>query len=325
MTGIAGVGNVPDSALVLSAQAGDVSALGLLFTRHRSAMHAVAVALLGHGPDAEDAVQEAALLALRRVGSIRDPSTVGPWLRAVTRNVCRSQLRRTSAVPMAEPAEIATANRSAGPPDPAEVIDRHALRDWVWTALDGLSPGLRLVTMLRYFTDVTSYEDIAALCGTPVGTVRSRLHQARGKLADALAESADRTHEDAGALSSLHRARAEETLESARRGVLLSSLPDWWSPHTEVTWPTGRHTSVDYLGTAFDRDLSDGVRHELTNVVAGREVVIWEVSLLNPPEDPFHCPAGVVWTHFLDGGRTSRLRLYHPRRRLTGHEMSTGH
>lgn len=324
MTGISEVGNLPDSALVLSAQAGDASALGLLFTRHRAAMHAVAVALLGHGPDADDAVQEAALLALRRVGGIRDPSTVGAWLRAVTRNVCRSQLRRASAVPMAEPVEAVASRRSAGPPDPAEVIDRHALRDWVWTALDNLSPGLRLVTMLRYFTDVTSYEDIAALCGTPVGTVRSRLNQARRKLADGLADSADRGYGDAGALNSLHRTLAEETLASARRGDLLSSLPDWWSPQAEITWPTGKRTSVDYLGAAFDRDLSDGVRHELTNVVAGSEVVIWEVSLLNPPEDPAHCPAGVVWTHFLDGGRTSRLRLYHPHPRRAGADISPG-
>ena len=43
-------------------------------------------------------------------------------------------------------------------------------------------------------------------------------------------------------------------------------------------------------------------------------VVIWEAALINPPEDPFHCPPGVVWVHFVDRGRVSKLRLYHPRR-----------
>ena len=113
-------------------------------------------------------------------------------LRMVVRNECRARLRKMSAVLMAEPAEAVAVGRWDGLPDPAEVIDRHALRDWVWSALEDLSPGLRLVTMLRYFTDVTSYEDIAALCAAPVGTVRSRLHQARTQLAGALLRSADR-------------------------------------------------------------------------------------------------------------------------------------
>jgi RNA polymerase sigma factor (sigma-70 family) len=280
-------------------------------------MRAVALALLGHSPDAEDAVQEAALIALRRIGDIRDPDAVGPWLRMVVRNACRAQLRRKSAVPLAELTGAVGAvamNRSDAPPDPAEVIDRHALRDWVWSALEDLSPGLRLVTMLRYFTDVTSYEDIAALCATPVGTVRSRLSQARAKLADALLDSAERFHDDVTALTARHRRLAEETMASAHRGGLASALPDLWSPDADVTWPTGRRTDVDHLCAVFARDLTDGVRHKLLNVVAGRELVIWEAALLNPPEQPFHCPPGLVWVHFLERGRVSRVRLYHPRR-----------
>lgn len=304
-----------DVDLVRAAQSGDAGSLGLLLARHRARMYAIALALLGHGQDAEDAVQEAALIALRRCGDIRDPEAVGPWLGMVVRNVCRAQLRSMSAVPVAEVSGVVAMDRSGGPPDPAEVLDRHSLRDWVWNALEDLSPRLQLVTMLRYFTDVTSYEDIAALCGTPVGTVRSRLNQARTKMVGALLGSADRAYDDATVRNRLHRRLAEETLGAAHRGQFASALSQWWSPQADVTWPTGKHTGVDYLPTAFDHDLSDGVRHELLNVVAGREVVIWEAALLNPPEDPFHCPPGVVWVHFLNQGRVSKLRLFHRRRR----------
>ena len=304
-----------DSELVRAAQAGDAGCLGLLLARHRAGMYGVALALLGHGPDAEDAVQEATLTALLRIGEVRDPGAFGPWLRMVVRNACRAQLRRMRAVPVGELSGSVAMDWSEGPPDPAEILDRHALRDWVWSALEDLSPGLRLVTMLRYFTDVTSYEDIAALCAVPVGTVRSRLHQARAKLADSLLSSAERVHDDASARTALHRRLAEEIMVSAHRGQITSALSDLWSPQAEVTWPTGKRTGIGYLGTAFDRDLSSGVRHELRNVVASREVVIWEAALLNPPEDPFHCPPSVVWVHFLDRGRVSKLRLYHPRHR----------
>ncbi|WP_406319317.1 RNA polymerase sigma factor [Streptomyces sp. NBC_00118] len=49
----------------------------------------MALGLPGHGPDAEDAVQDATLTALRRIGDVRDPAAVGAWLRAIVRNIAR--------------------------------------------------------------------------------------------------------------------------------------------------------------------------------------------------------------------------------------------
>lgn len=307
-----------DFELVRAAQAGDAGSLGLLLARHQATMHAVALAMLGHSPDAEDAVQEAALIALRRIGDLRDPDAAGPWLRMVVRNVCRAQLRKKSAVPVAELEGFVAMDRTGGPPDPADVLDEHVLQDWIWSALEKLSPALRLVTMLRYFTDVTSYEEIALLCGVPVGTVRSRLSQARTKLAGALVSMGDQVHDDAVSRTARHRRLAEETMLAGHRGELASAWAEWRSPRLEVTWPTGKRSDLDYLESSFRRDVSDGVRQKLTNVVASREVVIWEAAIISPPEDPFHCPPSVVWVHHLDRNRDDRLRLYHPRRRRAG-------
>ncbi|RZU10356.1 RNA polymerase sigma-70 factor (ECF subfamily) [Kribbella rubisoli] len=301
-----------DSDLLRAANSGDAGSLGLLLARHRAGMQAVAVSVLGHSHDAEDAVQEAAMIALRRVSDVRDPDAVGPWLKMVVRNVCRARLRKMSAVPVAEPATVA---RLDVVPDPAEILDQHALRDWVWTALEDLTPGLRLVTLLRYFTDVSSYEEIAALCDLPVGTVRSRLHQARAKLRDALLTSADGVYDDVATATALHRELAEDFMESGRRGQLASAIADRWSSEAQVLWPTGKRTDMGYLPEAFDRDVSDGVRQEVVNVVASREVVIWEAALISPPEDPTHCPPSVVWVHHLDQDRVGKVRLYHPRQR----------
>lgn len=87
---------IEDAALTLAAQAGDVASLGLLLERHRAGMRAVAVSVLGPGPDVDDVVQDAALTALRRVGDVRDPEAVGPWLRMIVRNHARSLLREPS-------------------------------------------------------------------------------------------------------------------------------------------------------------------------------------------------------------------------------------
>ena len=86
-----------DTALVTAAQAGDMAGLGALLERHRARLHAIAVSILGHGPPAEDAVQDTFLIALRRIGELRDPAAARAWLTAILVNVCRGQLRRPSA------------------------------------------------------------------------------------------------------------------------------------------------------------------------------------------------------------------------------------
>jgi hypothetical protein len=81
-----------DAELVTAALGGDASCLGLVLERHRADMRAVAVARLGYGPSADDAVQDAMVTALRRLPELRYPAKVGPWLRAIVRNACRMQV-----------------------------------------------------------------------------------------------------------------------------------------------------------------------------------------------------------------------------------------
>ncbi|MET8138888.1 sigma-70 family RNA polymerase sigma factor [Sphaerisporangium sp. NPDC005288] len=300
-----------DADLVREAQSGDACSLGLLLARHQADMRAVALSILGHGPDAEDAVQEAVLIALRRIGDLRDPDALGPWLRAIVRNVCRMHLRATRAMPV-EAVERLVLPREE--PDPAELLERHVQRDWVWHALDELSPRLRLVTMLRYFTQVTAYEHIAEVCGIPVGTVRSRLSQARAKLSQALLATASLAHDDVAAQETRRRRQAEETLRAAGSGSFAEALTDLCSPAVEITTVKGETTpGFGWLLGAMNRDLEAGVQQRLGDLVVGRDVVIWENDLINPPDDPFHCPPTVVWVNFLHADRVRKIRLVHPR------------
>ncbi|WP_324611785.1 RNA polymerase sigma factor [Streptomyces sp. WM6368] len=62
-------------------------------------MRAVALSLLGHGPDVDDVVQDAALTSPNRIGDVRDPAAVGAWLRAIVRNGCRMRLRAPRETP----------------------------------------------------------------------------------------------------------------------------------------------------------------------------------------------------------------------------------
>lgn len=303
--------DLSDAALVHAARDGEVSALGTLLLRHRPALLAVAVSMLGYGPDAEDAVQETCLAVLRSLGDLRDPSAVGPWLRAVVRNVCRKRMR--SLVPV--PAGDGLAALLPSEPDPTEQLERNALRDWVWHALEDLSPPLRLVVILRYFTGVTAYQDIASACGIPVGTVRSRLSDARGKLATGLLANAHAAHGDIAATASTRRREAEEMISSLGQGRFPSTARQLWAPTIEALWASGsRTTGLDYPLRSMDQDLAAGVRFRLTNVVGGSDVAIWETALINPDHDPLHCPPAAVWVQQMRDGRVTRLRILHAKR-----------
>jgi len=295
-----------DVELVRSAQAGEVAALGLLLARHRADMRAVALGVLGYGPDAEDAVQDASLAALSHLGELRDPASVGPWLRMVTRNACRMRLR--AARPIAPLAE----SLAAAGPTPEEVVENGALRDWVWHAIGELSEPLRMAVLLRHFSATTSYEQIAAACEVPVGTVRSRLSAARASLSSALLATADLGHDDVGALTAASRAEALDTLAAAERGAFAEVVADRWAANAELLGGAGERGGTDLMVAGMNGDLEAGVRQRFASALVSKDITLWEMDLLSPPGDPGHCPPAVIWMMTRRGGRFHRLRLFHP-------------
>lgn len=298
-----------DGDLVRAARAGETGAVGLLLARHRPAMLAVATGVLGHVPDAEDAVQEAALVALLRIDGLRDVDAAGPWLRSVVRNACRMRRRARSDLPLDEQ----HADRLPSvEPDPADLLDRYASRDWLWAALGELPTDLRLTLVLRHLGGLPAYRDIATTLQIPVGTVRSRLAEARRRLGSALLATAEAAHDDVAAVTRARRGEAAEMLAAADRGELGPVLGEGWSPLVESTWPRGHTTTGhDYIVRALGADVADGVHHRLADVVAGHDLALWEIELLNPPEDPEHCPPGALWVLRLEDGLVRRAHLFH--------------
>ena len=134
--------------------------------------------ILGNRLDAEDAVQEAFLRAWKFRDSLSQNSSFKPWLYRVVVNTCNSKLRQ----------EIPHRDlRSSGDDlDDVSVRDdvptRIALSNDVRSALKDLPVDLRVVVVLRYYADLSERE-IAIAIGRKQGTVKSRLHEARRRLA----------------------------------------------------------------------------------------------------------------------------------------------
>jgi RNA polymerase sigma-70 factor (ECF subfamily) len=295
-----------DAELVAGARGGDASCLGVLFERHRAGLRAVAVRLLGHGPAADDAVQDAALVALCRLDDLRDPAAAGAWLRAVVRNVCRMQ------------------HRAAHPTEPLdrdvpdlhtveEELDRHALRDWVWHAVGHLSEPLQVVVLLRHFGAQRSYRDIAQICGVPVGTVRSRLSEARRRLVTSLTTAAEAAHGDADALGRRRRAALAAMLQASLRGDHARLVADLARPDMVMSgWWGEVHPGRELLVRILGMDAAAGVREEIVDVCATPRLTVMECRLVSPPWDPTHCPPSVLWLLRTSDDRITGVRLHHP-------------
>lgn len=133
--------------------------------------------ILGDRQDAEDATQEALLRAWRALGTLRDPAGFQAWFDRILVNVCRDRLRRRARIRFL-PLDEGGAGGTASIADPfRDVLDR----DETLRALAALDPDERLVVVLHYWADLPLADD-AARTGWPVGTVKSRLHRALGKL-----------------------------------------------------------------------------------------------------------------------------------------------
>lgn len=313
--------NAPtDEQLTRRAQAGETAALGLLLARHQAPMRAVALSLLGYGPDAEDAVQDAALTALRRIGDVRDPAAVGAWLRAIVRNGSRMRLRAARETPGLDGLDHLHAHGfgqsyPSYPPylsHPERVVDQHAMRDWIWAAVEQLPEPLRLVLMLRHFSNITSYQEIAHACDIPVGTVRSRLNQARAKLAQVLLATATQVHDDASRLAEESWQEAEVTLDGARRGRQPREIVDLWPPETELLGVLSTPGERCHPFPTMRQNRDKGITQHLRHVVASRSVTIWEMDVTNPVGVPDPCPPSLAWLMIRRNRRVQTLRVIFP-------------
>ena len=300
-----------DEELTLRAQAGESGALGLLLTRHQAPMRAVALSLLGYGPDAEDAVQDAALTALRRIGDVREPAAVGAWLRAIVRNAARMRLRAVRELPGLDALEQVYV-RDDEPAHPERVVEQHAMRDWIWDAVEELPQQQRLVLMLRHFSGITSYQEIAEACEVPVGTVRSRLNQARAKMAKVLLSTAAGGHDDASAVVEDSRQEAEVTLDGAMRGQLPPEILELWPEETELVGVLNKEGGRLHPFPAMRSTRDKGVTQHLRHVVASRDIAIWEMEAVNPAGIANPCPPTLAWLMFRQDGRVRKLRVVFP-------------
>ena len=108
-----------DAELARAAQNADAASLGILLERYRASLYALALRFLGHGPEAQDAVQGTFLIALNNIDRLREAEMVAGWLRGILCNVGLRRLRERRGEILIN--SYARANLDAGEAKPQEL------------------------------------------------------------------------------------------------------------------------------------------------------------------------------------------------------------
>jgi RNA polymerase sigma-70 factor (ECF subfamily) len=272
--------------------------------RYRASLYAAAVRLLHDRDEARDALQDTMLVALTRMDSLRDPGAVGGWLHRILRNTCLTYRRRAARIDLIDRVEAPSLA-----PDPEAVVERLALSDWVWQAIDTLAPDDRLTVMLRYFTRCRSYESIAEVTGVPVGTVRSRLHRSRSQLGDRLLRSVAGSELSQAERERQQRAEWEDFYAELHRAPQLRTYRDTYALDVQVSDGNGRWRGLVEWSEHEREAITLGVRAEIVGLVAGAGVTVLEIDFTNPPWAGDHCPPRSTFVHHLNDRRSRRLDI----------------
>jgi RNA polymerase sigma-70 factor, ECF subfamily len=168
--------NAPIEAkqLVEAARNGDVDSFGELYRRHYAMVVGVAYCVLADRHLAEDAAQEAFVIACRELAGLRRVDRFGPWIGTIAKRVAVRMARSRRNGILVEEAAVASPVNPG--PHPGDVVQR---------AVMDLPAKAREVVVLHYFTGL-SHKEIAASLGLSLEAVHGRLVRARRMLADRL-------------------------------------------------------------------------------------------------------------------------------------------
>src|SRR5689334_3252515 len=176
-------GHPEDDRLIAACRSGKTEAFGVLVGRYQDRLYPTVFRLTGCAEDAQDLLQDAFLRAYEKLDQFHGESSFYTWIYRIAVNLTLSDRRRRRIASSAGLDDDPSDDRVED--DPSAALERAERDQQIQEALNALAPDHRAVVVLKEY-DGLRYEEIGAMLGIPVGTVRSRLHRARCELRDRL-------------------------------------------------------------------------------------------------------------------------------------------
>jgi RNA polymerase sigma-70 factor (ECF subfamily) len=172
--------------LVVAAQRGDRDAFAELCVMYQQRVYSIAMRRLGNDAEAQELAQEVFIKAMCKIDQVREPNCFSGWLRSITTRMALNRLtRRRPDFATAPEMLVDACVDTVTPLDHALDVER---RMWLRAGLDRLGQ-LDRDTLRAFYFDGQSILQMSDRFGSPVGTIKRRLHVARKRLAAVLTET----------------------------------------------------------------------------------------------------------------------------------------
>jgi RNA polymerase sigma factor (sigma-70 family) len=249
--------------------------------------------------EAKDLVQDSFVASFFKFNQLRDPALFGAWVKKILVHKCIRKQRKLYDY-YEGTAEIEWEQQLE---DAEKQTRLHAV-------IANLPEVLRTTLLLRYFSSKQSYNEIAEILSVPVGTVRSRLNEAKAKLAaawrqpvktDSVRERNTWNQFYQETLSGLHH-------NAEQRRIFLEHL-QW---ETEVMTPFNKliGNGRDFFEGMIASDQACGSWLKPTDIISSGDISIIEQAHFNSPEHPDHCPPVCVVIIYRKKEKVERMRIY---------------
>ena len=170
--------------LIKRAQNGDVAAFEQLIETYERKIYNIALGVIKNPHDASDMAQEAIIKIYRSIRGFKGDCSFGVWIYRIVVNTCLDELRKQkkrSALSLEWAAEDTGLQIKSEDDTPEQALDREESVRIVRVAIDSLDEDYRVAILLRDIQEL-SYQEIADITNTNLGTVKSRISRARSQL-----------------------------------------------------------------------------------------------------------------------------------------------
>lgn len=170
-------------ALVLQAKEGNREAFGRLYEEVGRSVYFNCLKLIGSAQEAQDAVQDTFMTALLKLGELREPENFSAWVNRIAINKCRAYFRKPAAEELTDEALEVIPDKGLIPEEYAADVQKRRV---IMQIINRELTAEQRRSVILYYFDSLSVEEIAQIMECPGGTVTSRLSAARKKIKEAV-------------------------------------------------------------------------------------------------------------------------------------------
>jgi RNA polymerase sigma factor (sigma-70 family) len=294
---------------VKAALAGEEAAWTALYTHYHAGLYAIALKMCNNISIAEDIVQDAFITAYIKLPQLKDADTFGGWIRKILIHLCYRASGKNKTTRNLN--SISAESDIWWEDEFHKKLELLSVQSRLYSALAQLPEVLQTTLLLRYFSSFQSYEEIAGILSIPLGTVRSRLNQAKQKLAEQWQQyknNDEKLLQEAEEWNSFYHATFSQM---HRHDHYKNRLIAHLQKDIHLTMPNGKSN----IGrSSFEKMIVDdreaGSWLSPSNVTSCANISIIENTHFNSPENPSHCPPRSVLVLYRNERKVNKINFH---------------